>query len=140
MESIVEKLVVISKFNKLNENLRECERLLSEVNQNYNVNEINNSMKIFKISVECNALDENEDKKRQCYKQLKSFWPKCRYSCDGKSDLNQHISHHLNKRQFVCEEFNRLFHNNSGLLNHKRYLYSNERFFCSHCSLIDFIS
>ena len=85
-----------------------------------------------KISVECNAFDVNEDKQRQCYKQLKCFWPKCRYSCKQSSHLNEHISHHLNKRQFVCNECNKQFNHNSHLIQHKRSGHSNDRpFVCN---------
>ena len=82
-----------------------------------------------KIDVKCNAFDENEDKQRQCYKQLKCFWPKCRYSCKNISDLNENISHHLNKKSFVCEKCDKDFHHISGLRNHKRFFHSNERHF-----------
>ena len=80
-----------------------------------------------KISVECNAFDVNEDKQRQCYKQLKCFWPKCRYINDRESELNRHILHHLNKRQFFCDECNKQFYRNSDLLNHKRNVHQNFR-------------
>ena len=76
MESLIEKLLFISKINNLSKNLRECERLVNKVNQNYNKSEINNNfVETLKISVEFNAFDVNEDKQRQCYKQLKCFWP-----------------------------------------------------------------
>ena len=84
-------------------------------------------MKMFQISVEFNAFDENEDKQRQCYKQLKCFWPKCRYSNDRENNFNQHILQHLNKRQFVCEECNKQFRINSNLLRHKRYVHQKVR-------------
>ena len=133
MEFILKKLRFIFKLNNLNEKLVKCESVVNKVNQNYNVNEINNNfIKTLKISVECNAFDLNEDKQRQCYKQLKCFWPKCRFSARHESHLNQHISHHLNKRQFVCDECNKQFHHNSNLLHHKRYVHSNDRpFVCN---------
>ena len=84
------------------------------------------------MSVEYNDFDENEDKQRQCYKQMKCFWPKCRYNSDYESNFNQHISHHLNKRQFVCEECNKQFHEDSKLFKHKRYVHSNVRPFICH--------
>ena len=123
----------ISKLDKLNENFMKCESVVNKVKLDYNVNEINNnSMKMFKISVECNAFDVNEDKQRQCYKQLKCFWPKCRYSANFESDLNRHISHHLNERQFVCEECNKQFNQNSELFIHKRIVHSTDRpFVCN---------
>ena len=136
MESLIEKLLFISKLNNLSKNLRECERLVNKVNQNYNVNEINNNLvKTLKISVEYNGFDVNEDKQSECYKQLKCFWPKCRYSCDYECTLNNHISHHLNKRQIVCEECNKHFNYNSQLLSHKRYVHSTDRLFV--CNRID---
>ena len=127
MESIVEKLSFISKLNNVNKNLRKCERLVNKVKQ------LNDSFfKTLKISVECNAFDVNEDKQRQCYKQFICFWPKCRYSCNSECDLDKHISYHLNKRQFVCEECNKDFNSNSHLINHKRYVHSNDRpFVCN---------
>ena len=74
---------------------------------------------MFRISVECNAFDVNEDKQRQCYKQFICFWPKCRFSCNYELYLNQHISHHLNKRQFVCNQCNKDFTQYSHLFQHK---------------------
>ena len=133
MKSITDKLILFSKLNNIKPNIGNCKRLVTEVNIVNNVNEINyNLVKKFKISVECNAFDVNEDKQRQCYKQWKCFWPKCRYSCGGESILNNHISHHLNKRQFVCEECNKHFNRNSNLRLHKRYVHSNDRpFVCN---------
>ena len=99
----------ILKLNNLNKNLVKYESVVYKVKffYNYNLNENNNNfVKALKISVECNAFNVNEDKQRQCYKQLKCFWPKCPYSAKYASTLNEHISHHLNKRQFVCEECN----------------------------------
>ena len=128
MESNVQKLLFIAKLNNLNENLRKCERIVNKVNENYNVNEINNKFrKTLRICVECNAFDVNEDKQRQCYKQLKCFWPKCRFSAKQLVHLNDHISRHLNKRQFVCEECNKQFNRTSHLLQHKLHVHSNER-------------
>ena len=80
------------------------ENIVNKLDLDYNVTKINNFdnnlMKIIKIGVECNDCDENEDKQRQCYKQFKCFWPKCRYSDDHESEVIRHISHHLNKR--IC--------------------------------------
>ena len=133
MEFIFNKLILISKFNKLNENFMKYESVVEKLKPDYNVNKINNnSMKMFKISVECNAFDVNEDKQRQCYKQLKCFWPKCQYSAEYLHKLNRHISHHLNKRQFVCEECNKQFLQKSTLLEHKRFVHSTDRpFVCN---------
>ena len=132
MEFIFNKLLLISKLNNLNENLVKCESVVNKV-KHCNVNEINNNlMKTFKIIIKCDNFDENEDKQRHCYEKFKCFWPKCRYSCDGESNLKKHISHHLNKRRFVCEECNKQFHSNSNLLHHKRYVHSNDRpFVCN---------
>ena len=136
MESLIEKLLFISKLNNLSKNLRECERLVNKVNQNYNVNEINyNLVKTLKISVECNAFDVNEDKQSQCYKQLKCFWPKCRYSAKELVHLNGHISRHLNERQFVCDECNKQFNRYDHLIDHKLCVHSNDRPFA--CDRID---
>ena len=108
MKSICEKLLFIWNLNKLNDNLMKCENIVNKFNLEYDVNRIDNYLvKILKISVEWNAFDVNEDKQRQCYKQLKCFWPKCRYSCKLNCHLNKHVSHHLNKRQFVCEDCNK---------------------------------
>ena len=65
-------------------------------------------MKMFRISVECNSFDVNEDKQRQCYKQLKCFWPKCEYSCKQTSHLERHISNHLNKQGLVQDYSQRI--------------------------------
>ena len=128
MEFILNKLLFISKLNNLNDNLKKKENIVNKVNNDYNVNEINNnSMKVIKISVKC---DVNEDKQRQCYKQLKCFWPKCRFSCKHMYYLNRHISSHLNKKRFVCEECNKQFHKISNLLHHKRSVHTNQSFIC----------
>ena len=74
MKPLLNKLLFISKFNQLKKSIEKSEKIVNKLNNNNN-----NSMKMFKISVECNAFDVNEDKQRQCYKQLKCFWPKCRY-------------------------------------------------------------
>ena len=137
MKSIFEKFLFISNLKKLNDNFKKCENIVNKFNLNYNVNRIDNySVKMLKSSVECNAFDVNEDKQRQCYKQLKCFWPKCRYSTKQLCNFNNHISHHLNKRQFVCNECNKQFHQNSNLNRHKRLCHSNVRpFVCyeSNC-------
>ena len=131
MESIYNKLLFISKLNNLNENLKKSESVMIKVNNDCKDND-NKLIKVFKFSVECNAFDVNEDKQRQCYKQLKCFWPKCRYSVKRQYDLNKHILHHLNKRQFVCDECNKQFHFKSTLLHHKRYVHSTDRpFVCN---------
>ena len=128
LNSILKKLLIISKLNNFNNNnLMKCEKVFNKVNPNYKWNKNHNNC--VKFSVECNDFDVNEDKQRQCYKQLKCFWPKCRYITKIFDNLNQHISHHLNKRQFVCEECDKQFHQISGLNNHKRYFHSNERHF-----------
>ena len=130
MKTIFEKLLFISNLNELNDNLKNCENIVKKFDLDYSVNRIdNNLVKMLKISVECNAFNVNEDKQRQCYKKEKCFWPKCRYSCDTESSLNQHISHHLNKRQFVCEECNKQFHQNSHLIQHKSSVHSKDRKF-----------
>ena len=108
MENVFEKLVFISKLIELNENLVKYGSAVNKINLDNNVNDI--SMRKLKIKLIRDNSDENEDKKRQCYQQLKCFWPKCRYSCKISKDLNQHISYHLNKTQFVCEECNKQFH------------------------------
>ena len=124
MEYVFKKLVLLSNVNKMNEKLIEYENAIKfNFNNNGNYDKL---MKIFKTNVEYNAFDVNEDKQRQCYKQLKCFWPKCRYSNDRESELNKHISHHLNKRQFVCEKCNKQFNNNPHLLHHKRCVHSTD--------------
>ena len=132
MESVIEKLSLLSKLNNLNKSFRNSE-IDNKINRKCKVSEIdNNLVKVLKISVECNAFDVNEDKQRQCYKQLKCFWPKCRYSCHCKRNLNRHILHHLNKRQFVCEECKKDFNSDSNLFQHKQSVHYNVRqFICS---------
>ena len=95
MQSICKKLLFISKFNNLNKSLVNCERTVNKMN----IKIINNKLeKMLKIAAKCDNFDVNEDKQRQCYKQLKCFWPKCRYRCQ---QLYHHISCHLNKRK-IC--------------------------------------
>ena len=57
MKSICEKLLLISKFNNLNEDLNKCENIVNAVNINYNVNKMkyfdNNLWEMFKISTDC---------------------------------------------------------------------------------------
>ena len=130
MEFILNKLLFISKLNNLNDNLMKSENIVNKKINDLNVNEIkNNSMKLIKISVKC---DVNEDKQRQCYKQLKCFWPKCRYNSKLNCHLNKHISHHLNKRQFVCEDCNKQFNYQCDLIAHKNTVHFTEKsFMCS---------
>ena len=130
MDLILNKLLFISKLNSLKNNLIKYEKVKGEVKRNYELDE--NNINFVKIDVECNAFDVNEDKQRQCYKQLKCFWPKCRYRCEYVGILNEHISLHLNKRQFVCNECNKQFNNNSIFINHKRTVHSNVRPFICH--------
>ena len=135
MELIFNKLMFISKLNKLTENLAKCESVVNKVKLDYNLNGIdNNSMKMFRISVECNAFDGNEDKQRQCYKQLKCFWPKCRYSAKYQCVLNDHISQHLNKRlrhssvkRFGCNKCDKRFKTSSDSSRHKKFVHSDYR-------------
>ena len=133
MESIFKKNSLMFEVNNLYNKLKEFKRIVNKLNVDYNVNEMNNNLlKMLKISVKSDNFNVNEDKQRQCYKQLKCFWPKCRYSCDRESILNNHISHHLNKRQFVCEECDKQFHHNSDLIQHKRWVHSTDRpFVCN---------
>ena len=133
MESICKKCFLLFKVNNLNNNLKKFDRIVNKSNIDCNINGIdNNSLKMFKINVKCEHIDMNEDKQRQCYKQLKCFWPKCRFSCDTKSILDNHISYHLNKRKFVCDECYKAFDLKSNLIKHKRYIHSNDRpFVCN---------
>ena len=131
---ISRKLLLISKLYEFkNNNLKNCEKLVNKVNIDINVNEINNhnSVKILRIGVKKElCFDVNEEKQRQCYKQLKCFWPKCRYSCDKESHLNRHILYHLNEKQFVCNECNKLFEYQCDLIEHKNSVHS-KSFVCS---------
>ena len=117
----------------MNKNIKKYDNIVNKMKQNYNLNEINNNcIKTLKIGVKSNDFDVNEDKQRQCYKLFKCFWPKCRYSCNTEYDLNRHISHHLNKKQFVCEQCNKQFHQSTTLLQHKHYIHSTDRpFVCN---------
>ena len=140
MENISKKLILISNLYRLNKNnLRKCEKLVNNVNINSNLSEINNnSLKMIGIRFEVKkelSFDVNEDKQRQCYKQLKCFWPKCRYSCERLCNFNQHISNHLNKKQFVCDECNKHFNCKSNLIRHKRCVHSTDSQFV--CNIIN---
>ena len=70
------KLNALFRIREMNNNLLKCGNVLNELKDK----SIDNLVKMFRISVECNAFDENEDKQRQCYKQFICFWPKCRFS------------------------------------------------------------
>ena len=61
MNLILKKLSIISKLNNLKNNMINCEKVISKVNINCNLNNIN----FLKISVECNDFDVNADKQRQ---------------------------------------------------------------------------
>ena len=143
MNSIIEsernsnyKLNMLLRIKQLNNNLLKSVNVLNELKDKSIDNKINNNLvKMFRISVECNAFDENEDKQRQCYKQFICFWPKCRFSAKNENKLNQHISQHLNKRQFVCNQCNKVFIQLSHLNQHKRCVHSNVRPFV--CRRID---
>ena len=62
MEFILNKLFFISKLNNLNENLKKIESVVNKKIINNNIIKSNNSMKMIRISVECNDFDVNEDK------------------------------------------------------------------------------
>ena len=132
MENISRKLLLISKLYEFNNNnLKNCKKLVNNVNINNNMNEINNnSVKMLKIGFEKKkelCFDENEDKQRQSYKQLKCFWPKCQFIAKYESELNRHILFHSDKRQFVCEECNKQFQLQSILTTHKNTVHSTDR-------------
>ena len=136
MEVIIEsgndfknKLITLLRIKELDNNLLKSVNVLNELKDKSIDNKINNLVKMFRISVECNAFDENEDKQRQCYKQFTCFWPKCKYSAKQISDLNRHISRHLHKRPFVCNQCNKDFNHLTSLNDHKRYIHSNVRQF-----------
>ena len=137
MNSIIEsknylnnKFITLLRIRELNNNLLKCGNILNELKDKSIDNKIdNNLVKMFRIIVECNAFDENEDKQRQCYKQFICFWPKCKYSAKQISDLNRHITQHSNKRQFNCNQCNKDFTQLSHLNQHKRCVHSNVRQF-----------
>ena len=115
-------------MNKLNFN---------SINNNFNnLGEINNnsvkSLRIdFEVKKELN-FNVNEDKQRQCYKQLKCFWPKCRYRAKEFCHFNNHISLHLEKRKFVCDKCNKQFKYQSNLISHQNSIHSTDKpFICS---------
>ena len=57
MEYICEKNALLFKLNNFKANLKKFGSTVNKLSFDYNVNEINNnSMKMFKISVECNGL------------------------------------------------------------------------------------
>ena len=134
---VTKKLLFISKLTNICNNLFQSVNVLNELKVKSIDNKIdNNLVKMFRISVECNAFDENEDKQRQCYKQFICFWPKCRFSSEYGNSLNQHILNHLHRRQFVCNQCNEVINGHSALNRHKRYVHSNIRqFLCqkSNC-------
>ena len=72
---IVNKVRLLSKCRDNNEMFSHFEDLLVK----RDLNNCNNCVKMCRISTECKALEENEDKLK-CNKQLKCFSPKCRYS------------------------------------------------------------
>jgi KRAB domain-containing zinc finger protein len=121
-EMIVNKVRLLSKCRDNNEMFSHFEDLLVK----RDLNNCNNCVKMCRISTECKALEENEDKLK-CNKQLKCFSPKCRFSAITDKNLNKHISQHLNKRQFICNECNKGFNQKSNLNVHKQRIHSNDR-------------
>ena len=111
-EMIVNKVRLLSKCRDNNEMFSHFEDLLVK----RDLNNCNNCVKMCRISTECKALEENEDKLK-CNKQLKCFWPKCQFSTDINGNLNKHISYHLNARKFKCNECNKTFNISKTLKN-----------------------
>ena len=71
---LTKKLLFISKLCNIQNYLLNNVFVLNELKDTSIDNKINNNLvKMFRISVECNAFDENEDKQRQCYKQFTCF-------------------------------------------------------------------
>ena len=118
------KMKFLINLMNINNNLSSL--LLSVKTNNVLNNCNNNCVKMCRISTECKALEENEDKLK-CNKHFNCFWPKCRFTTDCEYHLNQHISVHLNKRQFICNECNKRFIQKSHLIQHKQRIHSNDR-------------
>ena len=121
-EMIVNKVRLLSKCRDNNEMFSHFEDLLVK----RDLNNCNNCVKMCRISTECKALEENEDKLK-CNKHFNCFWPKCRFTTNNVHHLNQHIDMHLNKRQFVCEKCYKIFTQNSSLIVHQFAIHSNDR-------------
>ena len=121
-EMIVNKVRLLSKCRDNNEMFSHFEDLLVK----RDLNNCNNCVKMCRISTECKALEENEDKLK-CNKHFNCFSPKCRFSTNNECLFNKHISQHLNKRQFICNECNKDFKQKSHLISHKQYIHSNDR-------------
>ena len=104
------KIEMLLNLRQNNNNLLKCVNILNELkvkSMNNLLNEVNCvSMNLLRISDECNALSENIDKQINCDKHFICFWPKCRFTAKYESDLNNHISYHL---QFKCNQCYKCF-------------------------------
>ena len=108
-------LNLLKKLIYLKNNLSKSINDFNELDSSNEMIVETNVEKALKIRTKVLALDEGEDKEKR-FKQYKCYWPKCRFSTRNKTYYDPHISHHLNRRQFKCDQCFRSFNNNNNSL------------------------
>ena len=133
-EMFVKKLEILSDLFKIVNDLSEMRVNVNSVSVKTSENVLNiwdnNCGKMCRISTECKERIEM-NVKYEWNQQFVCFWPKCRFTSNNNDELIRHISSHLNKKQFKCNECEKSFNQISSLKSHKQQIHSNDRpFIC----------
>src|ERR1700759_4520652 len=124
MNFLNKKLELLSDLWNVVNDLSEIEVKLNSVKVNVNEENVgniwdNNCGKMCRISTECKERIEM-NVKYEWNQQFVCFWPKCRYKTNNIHNEENHISIHLNEKQFKCNECEKSFNRSSSLISHKQ--------------------
>ena len=122
-EIFVNKLKLLSDLFKCVNDLSEMRVNVNSVSVKTSENVLNiwdnNCGKMCRISTECKERIEM-NVKYEWNQQFVCFWPKCRYKTNNIHNEENHISIHLNEKQFKCNECEKSFNRSSSLISHKQ--------------------
>lgn len=122
MDLISNKLKILSKITRINENNNKCIQILDSMNEKKFDDK---SVEVKTLGIECKELELNEDNRRSI--EFKCFWPKCRFTSADSERLRSHVITHSNRRQIICEKCDKRFARLSNLNQHKRRFHSIEK-------------